>query len=54
MRKPIKLSKESERQIVIQDLTRLGIYEDKKGEPIHSLSYFSLVHLLAMEKAVGQ
>ena len=54
MKKTIKLSKESERQIVIQDLTRMGIHSDKKGERIQSLDSLSLVYLLAINKAVAQ
>lgn len=52
--KTIKLSKESEKQIVIQDLNRLDVYEGKKGESLHTLDYFSLVHLLAISRAVRQ
>lgn len=50
--KTIKISKESERQFIIQDLNRLGVYEGKKGEALQSMQYFPLVHLLSINKAV--
>lgn len=50
----VKLSRETEKQFVIQQLHRLGIYENTKGENIEGLNYHALVHLLATEQAVRE
>lgn len=48
----IKISRESEMQIIIQELHTLGVYENVKNEPLESLGYHQLVHLLATKRAV--
>lgn len=50
--KPIKLSRESEKQVIIHQLSCHGVHEGSKGEQLDSLDYFSLVRLLAVKKAV--
>lgn len=52
IRKPIRLSRESERQVLIHQLSCLGIHEGKNGEQLHSLDYFTLLNMLALKKAV--
>lgn len=48
----IQLSRESERQVIIQELNLLGVYETLKGESLETLSYHSLRSVLALEEAV--
>lgn len=48
----VKPSRESEKQIIIQDLNLLGIYETVKGETLETKSYYTLRSLLAVEQAV--
>lgn len=50
--KSIKISKESERQIIIHQLSCFGVHEGNKGEQLKSLDYYSLRSLLAVKKAV--
>lgn len=50
--KSIKLSRESERQGLIQQLNCYGIHEGSKGEQLSSLDYFTLLSMLAVKKAV--
>lgn len=50
--KKVSLSRESEKEVIIQELHRFGVYENLKGEKIETLSYHSLVHLLAVEQAI--
>ena len=50
----VRPSRETEKQILIEDLNRLGIYETVKREPLESLSYYSLRTLLATKKAVAE
>lgn len=50
--KTIRISKESEKQIVIQNLRNMGVFEGQKGEKLHSMGYFALVYLLAVHKAM--
>ena len=50
--KTIQLSRESEKQIIIEDLNRLSIFECPRGRELSELDYYSLRSLLAMEQAV--
>ncbi|MEK3935965.1 hypothetical protein MKY41_11610 [Sporosarcina sp. FSL W7-1349] len=50
----VQPSRETERQIFIEDLKRQGIYETPKQEPLESLSYYSLRTLLATRMAVAE
>jgi len=50
----VKPSRETEKQILIDKLNRLGIYETVKREPLESLSYYSLRTLLATRMAVAE
>lgn len=52
MGRKVSLSRESEKEIVVQELYRLGIYENMKGEKVENLNYHMLVHLLAVEQAI--
>ncbi|WP_252503247.1 hypothetical protein [Sporosarcina sp. Marseille-Q4943] len=47
-------SRETERQILIDNLNRIGIYETLKGEPLEKESYYTLLTLLATARAVAQ
>lgn len=47
----VKMSRESERQYLIQRLNVLGVFENMKSEPLDELSYHALVNLLAVEQA---
>lgn len=46
----VNLSRETEKQIIIQELNALGIYENMKGESLNQLSYFTLLFLLEIEQ----
>lgn len=48
----VKLSRESERQALIHQLSCLGIHQGNKGDQLQSLDYYSLRSLLAVKKAV--
>ena len=48
----VTLSKESEKQALIHQLSCIGIHEGNKGEQLQSLDYYSLRSLLAVKKAV--
>ncbi|WP_313891147.1 hypothetical protein [Psychrobacillus sp.] len=50
--KPIKLSRESEKQIIIQELSCFGIHQTSNGEQLQTLDYFSLLNMLAVQKAI--
>lgn len=50
----IKPSRETERQYLIQQLNRLGVFENGRGEDIEGLNYRALVGLLAVEQAVRE
>lgn len=50
--KTVTISRETEKQLIIQQLNILGIFENMKSEPLDKLSYHALVHLLATEQAV--
>lgn len=50
--KPIKFSRESEKQIILHELSCLGIHQTEKGEQLQTLDYFSLLNLLAVQKAI--
>lgn len=50
----IKPSRETECQYIIQQLNRLGVYENSKGADIEGLNYHALVNLLAVEQAVRE
>ncbi|MDW0113799.1 hypothetical protein QT711_11430 [Sporosarcina saromensis] len=47
-------SRETEKQIIIRDLNKLGVYETVKGEPLQKESYYTLLSMLAVEQAVAQ
>lgn len=47
-------SRETERQVLIEKLNRLGIYETSKNEPLEKESYYSLLSLLAVKQVVAQ
>ncbi|MFD1206669.1 hypothetical protein ACFQ38_16350 [Sporosarcina contaminans] len=47
-------SRETERQVFIAELHRLGIYENMKGQPLEQESYHTLRTMLAAKKAVAQ
>lgn len=46
----VKISQESKKQIIIQELLALGI-TDYNGEDLNNLDYYSLRQILATEKA---
>lgn len=48
----VKLSRESEKQIIIQDLNRYGVFETMKGDELDTLDYYALRGMLAIELAV--
>lgn len=48
----IRMSRESEKQVLINELNLLGIYENMKSEPLDSLDYYTLRSMLATEMAV--
>lgn len=50
----IELSRESERQILIQNLNNYGVFESRKGETLEKLNYHALVGLLAIEEVVRE
>lgn len=50
--KTVKISKESERQVIIHQLSCYGIHEGNKGEQLSSLDYFTLLSMLSVKKAV--
>ena len=47
-------SRETEKQILIGELNKLGIYETLKGEPLEKESYYTLRSMLAVAQAVAQ
>jgi len=49
--KSIKISKESERQVIIHQLSCIGVHEGNKGEQLSSLDYFTLLSMLSVRKA---
>lgn len=48
----VEMSRESEKQYMIDQLNRLGIYENTKNEPLESMNYYTLRSMLAVEQAV--
>lgn len=48
----IEMSRESEKQYMIDQLNRLGVYETVKHEPLESMNYYTLRSMLAVEQAV--
>lgn len=52
IKKPIKLSRESERMVLIRELETRGVRENNNGQALESLDYFSLLSLLAVKRAV--
>lgn len=50
----VKPSRETERQVLIEELKLLGIYETLKGESLEKESYYSLRSMLATARAVAQ
>ncbi|GGA31957.1 hypothetical protein [Psychrobacillus lasiicapitis] len=52
IKKPIKLSRESERLVLIRELQIRGIQENNDGQALENLDYFSLLSMLALKKAV--
>lgn len=47
-------SRETEKNVLIDELNRLGVYETVKGEPLQKESYYTLLSMLAVEQAVAQ
>ena len=50
--KKVKLSKESERQVIIHQLSCVGVHEGNNGEQLCTLNYFSLWGERYVKKAV--
>ncbi|WP_342537315.1 hypothetical protein [Sporosarcina sp. FSL K6-3508] len=48
----VEMSKETEKQFLIDELNRLGIYETVKSEPLENMNYYTLRNMLAVEQAV--
>ncbi|MEV9639509.1 hypothetical protein ABZ756_02275 [Mammaliicoccus sciuri] len=48
----IEMSRESEKQYMIDQLNRLGIYETVKQEPLETMNYYTLRSMLAAARAV--
>lgn len=48
----IEMSRESEKQYMIDPLNRLGIYETVKSEPLEIMNYYTLRSMLAVGQAV--
>ncbi len=48
----IKLSLETRRQMLIDDLQRQGLHEGPEGEQLQKMDYYSLRSLLARSMAV--
>ncbi|GKV70247.1 hypothetical protein NCCP2716_27450 [Sporosarcina sp. NCCP-2716] len=46
------MSRETEKQIIIAELNRLGIFETTQKRPLQEQSYYSLRSMLAQERAV--
>lgn len=48
----VSLSRESEKQVIIEDLHRMSIFECPRGRDLKELDYHTLRSLLVMEQAV--
>lgn len=50
----VQMSRETEKQYMIDQLNRLGIYETVKSEPLERVSYYTLRSMLAAARAVAK
>lgn len=50
----VRPSQETERRYFIEQLNKLGIYENMKGKPLEQESYHTLRTMLATKRAVAQ
>lgn len=47
----MKLSREGERQYIVQQLKNLNVFEDKFGRSVDDLGYYEVRSLLSIEKS---
>lgn len=52
IRKEVIIQQESKAEFLINQLNAKGIHHGPKGEQLQSMDYFSLIRLLAVQRAV--